>query len=119
MKKLLSVNKVVERISSLVIISLLLNNTIIINSFNLFSNLSQADYNQFYANELNEQVESANTKINVKILAKTFVSNFYSNEYFTKKLSKHPKTLTIISETDSENNIRYSTFLNAHISTST
>jgi len=68
---------------------------------------------------LNNIAENIPIKISNKIIPVSFCENFFSFEYKKKALGKQPKIFIIISETDSETNIRNSSFLFSQISTST
>jgi len=83
------------------------------------SDVDQNNYAQFINQEFNLTSESSCTKVNYKLLPESYSSNFYSYEYCLKKLSLYPKILTIISETNSEHNIRYSSFQLTQNTTST
>ena len=63
--------------------------------------------------------EVVDTKINLKVLTASFAEKFYSFDFYLKKPGNLPKHFTIISETDSEINIRNSSFLISELTTST
>jgi len=95
-------------------------NSSLIYSFALSSlNVYQTDYHEINNQALNPVTESASIKINIKPLAESFTDKFCSYEYCIKALAQLPKIFIIISETDSEINIRQLTFLYTQTSTST
>lgn len=108
------------RTISISLVSLILLNSIIIFSFySTPSDTDQNNYPQLINREVNSAADSFCTKINIKQLSGTNADNYYSYESCFKKLGSYPKIFTIISETYSEQNIRYSSFLLAQSTTST
>ena len=102
---------------SIYLTCLILLNGILFFSFTSYpSDYDQNNYPQLITQEVSATVNSLCTKVNIKLLSETYSDNFYSFEYCFKKLGRYPKIFTIISETDSEQNIRLSSF---HISQST
>lgn len=83
------------------------------------SDVDQNNYAQFINQEFNLTSESSCTKVNFKLLPQSYSNNFYSYEYCLKKLSFYTKIQTIISETNSEQNIRQSSFQLTQNTTST
>jgi predicted nucleic acid-binding OB-fold protein len=80
---------------------------------------SQNSYLQMISQAINSLLETSTDKSNNKILQESDSGNFYSYEDCQKKLSYYPKIFTIISETNSEQNIRYSSFLLTQAKTTT
>ena len=120
MKSLYFINIRVVRVFSIFSIFLLLLNASVLYSF--YSSSIDADQNnntQLLNQVFNSAAESSCTKVNIKLLPESYSDNFYSYEYCIKNLSLYPKIFTIISETDSENNIRHSSFQLAQNTTST
>lgn len=68
---------------------------------------------------VNTFTETTNAKANSRLLTESYSGNIFSYEYGIKKLGNRSKILTIISETVSEVNQRYSSFLIAELTTST
>src|SRR3990172_10551309 len=114
-------NKIIlEKVFKIFIIILILVNSLITTSLVLKSfGIDQNFYSHIINQALNSIPESACEKVNHKVIPRTFTDKFYSYDYCTKSLAKLPKLFTIISETDSEQNIRHSSFLFTQISTST
>ena len=68
---------------------------------------------------VNTFAETTTAKANSRMLTESYSGNVFSYEYGIKKLGNRSKFLTIISETISEVNQRYSSFLIAELTTST
>ena len=105
------------RTFSVYLTCLILLNSIIFFSFSSSpSDNDQNNYPQLISQEVSAIANSLCSKVNIKLLSETYSANFYSFEYCFKKLGRYPKIFTNTSETDSEQNIRLSSF---HISQST
>ena len=83
------------------------------------SDIEQNNYLHVINQAINSLLESSANKTDNNILQESGSSYFYSYDYCLKKLNYYPKIFTIISETNSEQNIRYSTFLLTQAQTST
>ena len=83
------------------------------------SDFEQSNYHQIINQAINSFLESFADKSNFKVLQESNSGNLYSYDNFLKRLSFFPKIFTIISETYSEQNIRYSSFLLTQAQTST
>lgn len=74
-------------------------------------------------NEVEQRInfipEIVDTRVNLKVLTVSFAEKFFSFDFCLKKPGFFPKLFTIISETDSETNLRNSSFLISELSTST
>lgn len=103
----------------LFIIMLLIGNVGILSFENSYSDVSDDGFEWFNDQAINILPETTGTKIQLKLLTESFASKFYSYDNCQHRLGFHPKTLTIISETFSEINLRNSSFLIAELSTST
>jgi hypothetical protein len=84
--------------------------------------LANADENNYL--QLNNQaisflIETNITSVHLKPLSDSHSGKFYSYEYCVKKMENYSKILNIITETVSEVNQRYSSFLIAELTTST
>lgn len=111
MKSLNFVNIRIVKVFSIISIFLLILNSLVLYSF--YSSSIDAEQNnstQLINQAFNSAAESSCIKVNLKLLSESYSNNFYSYEYCIKKLSLYPKIFTIISETDSEQNIRHSSF---------
>ena len=120
MKRFYFVKKRLIRLFSILIILLMMLNNVMLYYFG--SSTSEVDQNnnpQLLNQVLNSAAESSCTKINFKPLPESYSANFYSYEYCIKKLTFHQKYLTILSETNSEPNIRHSSFQLTQNTTST
>lgn len=120
MKKVLFVNSAIIGTGKLILILFVILNSTLLNSLT-FSSLgsTQNELQELYHQALNPVTEYAGIKINIKPLAESFTDKFYSYEFCIKSLAQLPKSFIIISETDSEINIRQLTFLYTQTSTST
>jgi hypothetical protein len=98
---------------------ILINSIILFFSSSTLSDYDQNNYPQLINQENNSTADSLCNKVNIKLLSGTNSVHFYSFEYHFKKLGRYPKIFTIISETDSEQNIRHSSFLLTQSKTST
>jgi hypothetical protein len=114
------INKIF-RIKNIVVAFLILCNSILLFPFasGSLSDFEQSNYHQIINQAINSFLESSADKSNFKVLQESNSEKFYSYDNFLKKLSFFPKIFTIISETFSEQNIRYSTFLLTQAQTST
>ena len=120
MKSFNFVKQRLARAFSVIIVFLMILNSVTLYYFGpLTSDVDQNNYNQFINQVLNSATETSCTKVNFKLLAGSYPGNFYSYDYCIKKFSHHPKILTIISETNSEQNIRQSSFQVTQNTTST
>ncbi|MCW8810415.1 MAG: hypothetical protein OQK64_05600, partial [Ignavibacteriaceae bacterium] len=90
---------------------MMLNNVMLYYFSSSTSKVDQNIFAQFINQELNSILETSCTKINSKPLLESYSTNFYSYEYYFRNLGRYPKIFVIISETDSEHNIRHSSFL--------
>lgn len=120
MKRLLFVNSAIIVSGKFIFILLMILNSTLLN-FLAFSSLgsNQNELQELYNQALNPVTESASININLKPLAESFTDKFCSYQFFIKSLDQLPKIFIIISETDSEINIRQLTFLYTQTSTST
>jgi lipopolysaccharide export LptBFGC system permease protein LptF len=111
-------NQFLTIIKTVSILSLLLGSILFI--LNLFSypDGAQRNFLQVINQAINTSSETSENKVNTKLLQDSFSDYFYSYDDCSKKFS-YLKIFTIISETSSEQNIRYSSFLLKQITTST
>ena len=108
------------RVLKIFSIILLLLNSAVLYSFSFSSlEVDQTNNSQLINQAINSTSESSCTKVNFKHLTESFSDNFYSYVYSINKIVNYPKIFIIISETDSEHNIRLSSFLSSHNTTST
>ena len=113
-------NKLLRAFSLFFICLLLFNSVLLFSFYSSSSNdADQSNYPQFINQENNLTANSFCNKVNIKSPSDTNSVNFYSYEYYAKNLGRYPKIFVIISETDSEQNIRLSSFLLTQSTTST
>ena len=79
----------------------------------------QSNYHQIINQAINSLLESSAEKSNFKILQDSNTGEFYSYGHYLKKLNYYSKIFAIISEINSEQNIRYSSYLFTQAQTST
>ena len=111
--------KIVRVLSILSIILLLINSVVLYSFYSSSSEVDQTNNSQLINQAINSTSESSCTKVNFKHLTESFSDNFYSYVYSINKQANYPKIFIIISETDSEHNIRLSSFLSSRNTTST
>lgn len=97
----------------------LVNNVLVISHNTNYLKVDENNYSQFNHQALNPLEETNSLKVPLKLLVEPFSVKFYSYDYLLNKLDSHNRILRIISETVSETNLRYSSFLIAELTTST
>lgn len=112
MKNSALINNITGKALKLILFFLMTINSQLIYSFALSSlNVNQEDYHELNNQGINSVAESTKIELKFKTLIDNFTSNSYLYEYCIRVLALLPKYFIIISETNSENNIRSSTFL--------
>jgi hypothetical protein len=102
-----------------IIIALLIANIGLSDFYNRYQNENDNRIEWFNDQSGNILTETTGIKVQLKPIQLSFAEKFFAAEYYKDRLSKHPKVFTIISETLSEINIRYSSFLISQYKTST